>query len=122
MTAPFNDGAIFLGNSVSFSDAILQTDGVTPYNLANTSVQFSGKLDPNAGTVFNKSVSVGTGVSTGDIQVPTPSNGLITAWLRATDSFWGQLLPWALLYLYLIVTDSSGNVYTTKKFTARLAV
>jgi hypothetical protein len=110
----FTDGAIFRGDTVQFSDTVTQADGVTPYNLTGASVSFIGALDPGrAVTVFNKSIGA-------DVTVPTPANGVINLWIRPADT--SGLAPWALLYCYAIVTDSGGNVYTTKKFTVRLAV
>ncbi len=110
----FTDGSIFRGDTVQFSETIYQPDGVTPYNLTGATIVFIGALDPSrAVTIFNKAIG-------SDVTVPTPTNGIINVWFRPADT--STQVAWSLLYCYVIVTDSSNNVYTTKKFTVRLAV
>lgn len=110
----FTDGAIFQGNTVEFTETVYQSDGVTPFNLTGCAIAYTGKLDPDSTvTVWNKSIG-------SDVIVSSPSTGVIQLWLRPADT--SSLPAWSLIYNYVIVTDASNNVYTTYKFTTRLAV
>ena len=109
---PYFNAQVILGKDIGFQIATTQADGTTPFNLTGIPISFYAKANQSDTTdVFSKTLAG----NPADILIPTPTNGIIQVYVRASD--YASQPVGTTLFLYVDGTNSAGNPVNIGKWT-----